>query len=139
MQPSLEFLSRKIMNHKFVLIETATGRDLLAWVLPLPAIVGRSPDAQIVIDDPSISRRHCQFIEDPDGALTIRDLDSMNGIYIDDQRVKKAVLRPGIVVQIGSRSLRVEWTNEPVTSHPFSIKSDGRATQPMNTLPRPQS
>jgi pSer/pThr/pTyr-binding forkhead associated (FHA) protein len=124
------------MNYKFILIDSTTGNDLMAWVLPVPAVVGRNPGANILIDDPSISRRHCQFSEDIDGALTIRDLDSMNGIYVDDQRVKKAVLRPGIVVQIGSRSLRVEWTNEPITSHPVVIKSAGRVTQPMNIIPK---
>lgn len=127
------------MNYKFVLIDNATGKDMLAWVLPLPAIVGRSPEAHIVIDDPSISRRHCQFTEDIDEALVIRDLESMNGIYVDDQRVKKAILRPGIVVQIGSRSLRVEWTNEPMTSHPIELRSEGKATQPMRIIPRTES
>jgi pSer/pThr/pTyr-binding forkhead associated (FHA) protein len=124
------------MNYKFVLIDSNSEKDRMAWVLPLPVTVGRIPGVEIQIDDPSISRRHCQFILDVDGALTIRDLDSMNGIYVDDQRVKRAILRPGIVVQIGSRSLRIEWTSEPISTHPVVLENETRATQPMIIPPK---
>jgi pSer/pThr/pTyr-binding forkhead associated (FHA) protein len=103
----------------------------MAWVLPLPVTVGRLADLEIQIDDPSISRRHCQFLLDVDGALSVRDLDSMNGIYLEGERVRKAGLRPGVVLQIGSRSLRIEWTNDPITKHPMVLHTDNKQTQPM--------
>lgn len=126
------------MNYKFILIDLNSDKDLMAWILPLPVTVGRHPSVEIRIDDPSISRRHCQFMLDIDGALTVRDLDSMNGIYIDDQRIKRAILRPGTVVQIGSRSLRIEWTSEPIATQAIILKSETKATQPM-LIPRPSS
>lgn len=121
------------MNYKFILIDPLTGRDAAAWVLAMPAVLGRSPDAEISIGDPSISRRHCQFSLDVEGALVVRDLESMNGTYVEEDRVKKAVLRPGIVIQVGAISLRIEWTNDPITRQPITIDSQAHAnvTQPI--------
>lgn len=122
------------MNYKFILIDSLSGRDAASWVLAMPAVLGRNPDAQISIGDPSISRRHCQFSLDVEGALVVRDLDSMNGTYVENQRIKKAILRPGIVIQVGSISLRIEWTNEPITTKPVMIDPNANVnvTQPMD-------
>lgn len=119
------------MNYKFVLLDNESGQGKAAWVLPLPVTVGRSEGNQIVIGHPSISRRHCQFFNDPDGALVVRDFDSMNGLYVEEQRVKRSVLRPGIVIQIGGVSMRVEWTNDPITENPVTIDASGNVTQPL--------
>jgi pSer/pThr/pTyr-binding forkhead associated (FHA) protein len=80
-----------------------------------PVIVGRDPTCDILINDPSISRRHCQFTLDSDGALVVRDLGSTNGVYVDDRRVSKATVTPGEIVQIGSVLIRPEWTEQPVS------------------------
>lgn len=90
------------MNYKFALIDTATGKTRVQWILRPPVIVGRCPTADITISDDSISRRHCQFTLDSEGALVVRDLASTNGVYIDEQRVDKAIVRPGADVQIGA-------------------------------------
>jgi predicted component of type VI protein secretion system len=123
------------LNYKFVLVDAQTGRDRVSWVLAMPAVLGRSPEAQLSIGDPSISRRHCQFSLDADGALIVRDLDSMNGTYIDDQRIKKAILRPGMVIQVGSLLLRIEWTKEPISERPVALDPNVNVTQPMQTRP----
>jgi predicted component of type VI protein secretion system len=120
------------MNYRFVLVDNATGSNQAHWVLPLPAIVGRCPTADITINDSSISRRHCQFSLNSEGALVVRDLESLNGIYIDQQRVHKAVVPAGTVVQIGSITLRPEWTEDEVVESPEMEKIyDVDATQPM--------
>ena len=128
------------MNYKFVLVDRATGIDQTHWILAPPVIVGRSPTANVSIGDASISRRHCQFSVDPDGALVVRDLGSMNGTYMDDRRVTKAALKPGDLVQIGAITLRVEWTEDNVMDRPaFGKSNDINTTQPMKTIPRWQS
>ncbi len=120
------------MNVKFVLVDNATGFNRAHWVLPLPVIVGRCPTADISINDSSISRRHCQFSVNTEGALVVRDLGSLNGIYIDEERVDKAVVFPGTVVQIGAITLRPEWTDdETVESPELGNIYDVDATQPM--------
>ncbi len=123
------------MNYKFVLVDTASGTDQAHWILPPPVTVGRSPNADVSIGDPSISRRHCQFSIDSQGALMVRDLGSMNGIYLDNLRVNKAVLKPGDVVQIGSITLRVEWTDDEMIDSPaYGQACDANTTQPINII-----
>lgn len=123
------------MNYKLVLIDSATGSDQTQWVLPPPITIGRSPTANVSIGDPSISRRHCQLTLDSQGALIVRDLESMNGTYVDDSRVTKAVLKPGDIIRIGALTLRVEWTDESaIESSPFGTACDAGITQPMRTI-----
>jgi hypothetical protein len=100
------------MNYKFVLVDSASGIDRLEWILPLPVVVGRCPTAEITIGDPSISRRHCQFLLDPYDSLMVRDLGSKNGVFVDERRVDKAAVRPGSLVRIGVITLRPELTEE---------------------------
>lgn len=100
------------MNYKFVLVDSASGTDRLEWILPLPVVVGRCPTADITIGDASISRRHCQFLTDPYDSLMVRDLGSKNGVFVDDRRVDKGVVRPGSIVRIGVIALRAELTDE---------------------------
>jgi type II secretory pathway predicted ATPase ExeA len=67
-------------------------------------IVGRSPDNEIDVESPFVSRRHAQIISDKSDS-TIEDLNSTNGIFINDKRVKKHRLRDGDVVSIGFHQL----------------------------------
>jgi hypothetical protein len=100
------------MNSKFVLVDSASGNDKAEWILPLPVTVGRCPTAEITIGDASISRRHCEFFVDPYGSLTVHDLGSKNGVFVDERRVDKAVVRPGTTVRMGMITLRPELTEE---------------------------
>ena len=51
-------------------------------------IIGRSPDNEIDVESPFVSRRHAQITSDKMGS-TIEDLNSTNDIFINDKRVKK--------------------------------------------------
>lgn len=62
--------------------------------------IGRSPESDIHLPDPSVSRQHAlAYLEDERAVL--EDMDSLNGTYINEERVKKAVLSNGDVVRIG--------------------------------------
>lgn len=122
------------MRYKLQVLNRANGTIDGEWILNLPAVVGRNPDADVQIGDPSISRRHCQFFLNGEGALSVRDFDSMNGTYIDDKRISRAVLAPGEIVQVGSISLRLEWTEDDVTEKPSIGSPNVGATQPMRIL-----
>ncbi len=65
---------------------------------------GRSPKADIFLDDVTVSRRHCQFIA-RDGGYVVRDSGSLNGTYVNRQRVEEAELHAGDEVQIGKYRL----------------------------------
>lgn len=61
---------------------------------------GRSPSADIFLDDVTVSRKHCQFIAE-DGGHLVRDSGALNGTYVNRERVDSAKLKAGDEVQIG--------------------------------------
>ena len=63
-------------------------------------VAGRHPDADIFLDDVTVSRRHAEFIR-TGGAFQVRDLDSLNGTYFDGVRIDQALLSDGAEVQVG--------------------------------------
>ena len=68
--------------------------------------VGRTPPADIVLPDKSVSREHCVLALANDD-LFVTDLNSTNGTYIDDVRVARTTILPvGAVLRIGQVALR---------------------------------
>ena len=63
--------------------------------------VGRHPRADIFLDDVTVSRKHAIFVALPEGGFAVRDSGSLNGTYVNRQRVEQATLRLGDEVQIG--------------------------------------
>lgn len=61
---------------------------------------GRHPDSDIFLDDVTVSRRHAEFHRDQ-GTFTVRDVGSLNGTYVNRERVEAATLSSGDEVQIG--------------------------------------
>lgn len=62
--------------------------------------VGRSPNADIFLDDVTVSRKHAEFIRTPSG-FTLRDTGSLNGTYVGRQLIDSIELQNGADVQIG--------------------------------------
>ncbi len=81
--------------------------DAFTFRLPPGAIktVGRAPRADFVVDAPLVSRLHCRLTA-TDSTVDIVDLDSTNGTYINDQRVKTGTVKSGDRLRVG----RVEFT-----------------------------
>ena len=63
-------------------------------------VAGRSPKADIFLDDVTVSRRHCEFRQ-VDGGFLMRDLGSLNGTYVNRERAEQIELHAGDEVQIG--------------------------------------
>jgi hypothetical protein len=71
------------------------------FLLDAPRVTaGRGADSDILLDDITVSRRHAEFIRDAD-AFRLRDVGSLNGTYLNRNRIDDAVLTSGDVVQIG--------------------------------------
>jgi hypothetical protein len=70
-------------------------------------VVGRSRDADVVLADPNISRRHAELRRDENG-WEIVDLGSTNGIKVNGRRVESQTLRPGDQITIGVTDLTFE-------------------------------
>ena len=65
---------------------------------------GRHPDSDIFLDDVTVSRRHAQFVKVP-GGYCVKDVGSLNGTYVNRQRIDEVVLAGGDEVQIGKYRL----------------------------------
>jgi FHA domain-containing protein/zinc ribbon protein len=61
---------------------------------------GRHPDSDIFLDDVTVSRRHVEFRRDGSG-FAVFDVGSLNGTYVNRERIDSAVLAGGDEVQIG--------------------------------------
>ncbi len=78
----------------------ATAGQRLSLELPLTRL-GRHPQSDVSLDDITVSRRHAEIERMADGGYEIRDAGSLNGTYVNGERVEKARLRNGDEVQIG--------------------------------------
>ncbi|GAA3799067.1 FHA domain-containing protein [Micrococcus endophyticus] len=66
--------------------------------------VGRHPDADIFLDDVTVSRRHAEFRAEAGGHRLV-DMNSLNGTFVNHDRVDDVLLRSGMHVQIGKYRL----------------------------------
>jgi FHA domain/zinc-ribbon domain len=66
---------------------------------------GRHPDSDIFLDDVTVSRRHAEFRRASDGYI-VRDVGSLNGTYVNRDRIDEVSLAAGDEVQIGKFRLR---------------------------------
>jgi pSer/pThr/pTyr-binding forkhead associated (FHA) protein len=65
---------------------------------------GRHPSSDIFLDDVTVSRRHAEFSRGDEG-FTVRDVGSLNGTYVNRERIDDAALSGGDEVQIGKYRL----------------------------------
>ncbi len=90
-----------------LIVTKPSGETLRVPVRGRTLRVGSSPDADLILEDPHISRMHCELEPGPMG-LTLRDLGSMNGTFVGGAQVKEVVLTPGALVTLGGHRIIVE-------------------------------
>ncbi|MGC0342319.1 pSer/pThr/pTyr-binding forkhead associated (FHA) protein [Streptomyces sp. SLBN-8D4] len=66
---------------------------------------GRHPQSDIFLDDVTVSRRHVEFRRGQDGSFTVSDVGSLNGTYVNRERIDAVALNNGDEVQIGKYRL----------------------------------
>jgi diguanylate cyclase (GGDEF)-like protein len=69
-------------------------------VTDIPLSIGRATDAQIRLEDDSVSRAHCQIVPRADGVVIV-DQQSTNGTYVNGTAVNTRILRDGDRIQVG--------------------------------------
>ena len=65
---------------------------------------GRHPDSDIFLDDITVSRRHAEIVR-ADAGYLVKDVGSLNGTYLNRERIEEAALRNGDELQIGKFKL----------------------------------
>jgi hypothetical protein len=80
-----------------------------------PVTFGRALTNDIVLDDPFVDAHHAMLVVEPDGALVLTDLGSVNRLeLLGTGRVDRVALVPGVVVRMGRCSFRVRDSAEEV-------------------------
>jgi diguanylate cyclase (GGDEF)-like protein len=68
-----------------------------------PVTIGRAEDADLVVDETSVSRHHARVARTPEGGFYVEDLGSVNGTFVGASRVTVAPLERGNLLQLGPR------------------------------------
>jgi pSer/pThr/pTyr-binding forkhead associated (FHA) protein len=78
---------------------------------PKEVSIGRSPENGLVIDNPAVSHYHARVFSE-EGRLMLEDFGSMNGTFVNGQRVKMVTLKPGDSVGIGKHTIVISESRE---------------------------
>jgi pSer/pThr/pTyr-binding forkhead associated (FHA) protein len=102
---SLRFLSGRCKGSEYVLGD----RD--------EVVIGRANDADIVLVEGIVSRRHARFAL-LDNVLSVEDVHSTNGTFVNGERVRRRRLEQGDRVLVGTSILKVVWSDAPIGTVP---------------------
>ena len=78
-----------------------------------PVTIGRAPDNDIPIDNLAVSNYHARVYVEA-GSLVLEDLNSLNGIFLNDIRVERAMLKDGDSILIGKHNILVDEAHDAV-------------------------
>jgi serine/threonine-protein kinase len=96
-------------SFSYTLISRDTGKKIR--IFRAASLLGRSSDCDIVVRAADVSKQHCRILIDED-RLTIEDLGSANGTFVNDERIRRANLENGDVIRIADHEFEVR-THEP--------------------------
>jgi pSer/pThr/pTyr-binding forkhead associated (FHA) protein len=88
-------------------IVSGPGKGAVHKLAKPRVVVGRE-GADLALQDPEVSRHHC-IIEVRDAYVQLRDLDSTNGTFFEEERVRAAMLVNGAEFRIGETVLRITF------------------------------
>jgi len=69
--------------------------------------LGRSETCTVSFNDESVSRNHAEITFGPDGSVTITDLNSTNGVFVNDRKVSSSPVTPSDKVRLGKAEFMV--------------------------------
>lgn len=76
--------------------------------LDLPATIGRGREAEVRLDDPFVSRIHCQVYE-LEGKAVVRDLHSKNGTFVNGHAITETIVMPEELLRVGGTRFLVAY------------------------------
>lgn len=96
-----------------LVVEKGRRRVRVVCVRDPDAILGRGRGNAVRIPSADVSRKHCRLRQD-DGVLTVEDLESVNGTFLNGERIEGVeVVRPGDRLQVGPVTFVVEYELTP--------------------------
>jgi hypothetical protein len=80
-----------------------------------PVTIGRAPDNDIPIDNLAVSNYHARVYVEA-GSLVVEDLNSLNGSFLNEIRVERAMLKDGDAILIGKHEILVDQAHDTAVS-----------------------
>ena len=119
------------MPAKLILLRGEGPRE---YTLAAFNTLGRHPDNTIQVLDRIVSKEHCRITLGPNGQYVLRDVGSLNGSYVNNERVGEHILRDGDQLTLGNTILRfaeeptVPVAKQKVTMMPGQVQSQVQST-----------
>ena len=96
--------------------------------------IGRLPENKICISNMGISRRHAKLEKDANNNYTLFDFNSLNGTFVNNKKVSKALLAPKDVITIGKYSIVFE-PDGPDFAQPASMVQQAHSIEESKEIP----
>lgn len=91
----------------------------------MPCLIGRGKEADLILDDQTISHRHA-LIDITSDQLWIKDLSSANGVWVNGARIiEKTFLHPGDFIQLGKIRLLLPFAEDHAAEHTIVLQALG--------------
>lgn len=98
-------------QHPYLVIFVGQDSGQRHKLRPGSMTIGRSPQADITIEDDWASRVHC-VIHWKDDVFELEDRDATNGTYVDTHKIVRVQVLPGVPIQVGHSLLKIEYKDE---------------------------
>jgi signal transduction histidine kinase len=108
---------------KTELIISGQGQQRKITLIPKGMTIGRGENCDIVLDHKMVSRLHARIFQDPFGRWIIEDMDSNNGVFVDDQKIKAQAVSSNQKIFIGSFLLLILEAAEQELRSGTSVRS----------------
>jgi pSer/pThr/pTyr-binding forkhead associated (FHA) protein len=125
-QWALRFISGKYQGGEFPL---RPNREI---------IIGRSSDLDMVLVEDMVSRKHAKITTD-EHAVTIQDLGSTNGTFVNGEKVRKADLKDGDRILIGTSIIKIVYVDGESTSNMTETEARSKMAVTANKRAAPKS
>lgn len=103
---------------------TQDGKSQRVVLSKEQTVIGRQDTCQIRIPTAGISRKHCEVVV-RDGSITINDLGSSNGTFLNQEKVTSHPAAAGDLLSIGGQVFLVQVNGEPEEFEPEFLFEDG--------------
>ncbi|MBE6424615.1 MAG: FHA domain-containing protein [Thermoguttaceae bacterium] len=115
------------MKVELYVVDCETGSNRI--VLSLPAILGRGNDADLIINHPEVSRRHCRIFAFQN-VVHIQDLNSLNGTLVSGNRIQntETTIHPEETFSVGPVLFRISYHRQ-MTAYSDISGSTSRKTR----------
>jgi pSer/pThr/pTyr-binding forkhead associated (FHA) protein len=101
-------------------------------------IIGRSSELDMVLVEDMVSRKHAKITTD-DKTVTIQDLGSTNGTFVNGEKIRKVELKDGDRILIGTSIIKLVYVDGELTNHMTETEARSKMAVTANKRPPPKS